>query len=54
MKNKKISNFTIRVEEDLKKRFQAVCKANDSDSSKEVRKFIKEYLSKHSQQKMEF
>lgn len=49
---KDISNLTIRIETDLKKRFGAVTKANDSDISKELRKFIKEYLSRHSQQKM--
>jgi len=48
------TNFTIRVEEDLKQRFISVCKANETDSSKEIRKFIKDYLSKNSQTKMEF
>lgn len=48
------TNFTIRVEEDLKQRFIAVCKANETDASKEMRKFIKDYLAKHSQTKMEF
>ncbi len=52
--HEKRTNFTIRVEEDLKKRFIAVCKVNDTDASKEMRKFMKEFLSKHSQRKMEF
>ncbi len=47
--SEKISNFTIRIDEDLKKRFVQVCKANDSDASKEVRKFIKKYLAENSQ-----
>ncbi len=54
MKKEKITHFTVRVEDDLKKRFSAVAKANDSDASKEVRKFIKEYLAKYSQQKISF
>jgi len=53
MSSKEISNLTIRIETDLKKRFGAVTKANDSDASKELRKFIKAYLAKHSQQKMD-
>jgi len=47
--SEKLSNFTIRIEEDLKKRFVQVAKANDSDASKEVRKFIKRYLAENSQ-----
>lgn len=42
------SNFTIRVEEDLKQRFINVCKANETDASKEIRKFIKKYLAENS------
>jgi len=49
MNNKKVVNYTFRVDEDLKNRFIAVCKANDTDSSKELRKFIKQYLAKNSQ-----
>ena len=49
MEEKKIVNYTFRVEKDLKDRFVAVCKANDTDSSKELRKFIKQYLAKNSQ-----
>ncbi len=44
---KQISNFTIRVDTTLKNRFIKVAKENDSDSSKEVRKFIKEYLKRY-------
>lgn len=59
MENKKTRheqriNFTIRIEKDLKQRFISVCKANETDASKEMRKFIKDYLSKNSQAKMEF
>jgi len=48
------TNFTIRIEEDLKQRFISVCKVNETDASKEIRKFIKNYLSKNSQSKIEF
>jgi len=49
MKDKKIINYAFRIDKDLKDRFLAVCKANDTDSSKELRKFIKQYLVKNSQ-----
>lgn len=52
-KDKKI-NFNVKVEEDIKNRFLAVCKANDSAASQEIRKFMKEYLNKYSQQTMTF
>ena len=54
MNEKKIVNYTFRVDKDLKDRFVEVCKANDTDSSKELRKFIKQYLSKHAQLTMQF
>jgi len=41
--------FNIKVEDELKERFLRVAKENDTDGSKEVRKFMKEYLSKNSQ-----
>ncbi len=47
MLNKEISNLTIRIETDLKKKFGVATKANDSDISKELRKFIKDYLRKN-------
>ena len=52
--SKEISNLTIRIETDLKKRFGVATKANDSDISKELRKYIKKYLSENEQIKMEF
>jgi len=54
MEEKKIINYTIRVEKDLKDRFLQVCKSNDSDSSKEIRKFMKEYLRKNAQTSIKF
>ena len=50
-KNNKI-NFNIKVEEDIKNRFVSVCKNQDTSASMEIRKFMKEYLSKHSQTTM--
>jgi len=53
METKKIKkNYNIKVEEDLRKRFIAVCKENDTSGSMEIRKFIKEYLKNNSQTKM--
>jgi predicted transcriptional regulator len=45
----KIVNFTIRVDEDLKLRFTKIAKLKDSDASKEVRKFMKKYVSENAQ-----
>lgn len=46
--------FNIKIEEDLKNRFLAVAKANDDNGSQLIRKFIKDYLIKNSQTKMNF
>ena len=51
---KKDVRLNIKIEEDLKKRFIAVAKANDEDCSKLVRRFVKEYLIKNSQTKFNF
>jgi len=53
-KKKDTTNINIRIDRSLKDRFIAVCKENESDSNKEIRKFIKEYLKKHSQTTMDF
>lgn len=37
----------IKIDEDLKKAFISACNSNDSDASKELRKFIKNYISKN-------
>ena len=53
MNEKKVKvNFNFKVEEDIKDRFVSVCKANDSAAAQELRKFMKDYLQQHSQQKM--
>lgn len=46
--------LNIKIEEDLKKRFIAVAKNNDENGSMLIRKFIKDYLIKNSQSKMNF
>ena len=53
-KKKPIIALNIKMEEDLKNRFLAVAKANDDNGSQLIRKFIKDYLIKNSQTKMNF
>ena len=51
MKNTdKEKRATIRVNESDWDLFKQLCKANESDASKEVRKFIKSYIAEHSHQ----
>ena len=40
----KMSNLTIRIDENLKHDFIAAAKENDIDASKLVRQFIKKYV----------
>jgi len=40
---------TIRVEKELWNKFKKIAKYKDSDASKEIRKFIKQYLAENSQ-----
>jgi len=44
-----IKVINIRVDEEKWERFKKVSKANESDASKEVRKFINRYLSENAQ-----
>ena len=41
---------TIRINENEWDLFRELAKANESDASKEIRKFIKEYIAEHSHQ----
>ena len=51
MKNTdKEKRATIRVNESDWDLFKQLCKANESDASKEIRKFIKNYIAEHSHQ----
>jgi antitoxin component of RelBE/YafQ-DinJ toxin-antitoxin module len=54
MQNKNKVNFTIRIDKELKDRFVKVCKQNDTDSSKEIRRFVKTFLEQHAQKKFNF
>ena len=48
MKNTDLTKATILIERDTWKLFRDLCKANESDASKEVRKFIKQYIANNS------
>ena len=48
MKNTDITKATILIERDTWKLFRDLCKANETDASKEVRKFIKQYIAENS------
>lgn len=50
----KTVRLNINIAKDLKERFMAVAKENDTDSNKLVRQWIKEYLAKNSQTKIQF
>jgi len=45
----KMVHKTIRVEKELWDKFKKVAKCKDSDASKEIRRFIKQYLAENSQ-----
>jgi len=45
----KMVHKTIRVEKELWDKFKKIAKYKDSDASKEIRKFIKQYLAENSQ-----
>ena len=46
MKNK-YKHMTIRINWNDWELFKELCKANESDASKEIRKFIKEYIAQN-------
>ena len=50
MKNTDLTKATILIERDTWKLFRDLCKTNETDASKEIRKFIKSYIAKHSHQ----
>lgn len=53
-KNDNKVNFNVKVERDIKDRFIKVCENNDTKASQEIRKFMRDYLQKHSQMSMNF
>jgi len=40
----------IRLDQNLKDAFLSTCKSQDTTASQELRKFMREYVKKHSQQ----
>jgi len=44
MKNTDLTKATILIERDTWKLFRDLCKTNETDASKEIRKFIKQYI----------
>jgi len=44
METKKIKNRTIMIEENDWNTFKKLTKLNDTDASKEIRKFIRKYI----------
>lgn len=45
-----ISQLPVKVDKDLKDAFIKCCKSQDSSASQELRKFMKDYVRKYSQQ----
>lgn len=43
--------ITIVTDDDEWELFKKLCRKNNSDASKEVRKFIREYIKKHKEEK---
>ena len=50
MKNTDLIKATILIERDTWKLFRELAKTNESDASKEVRKFVKRYIAEHNNQ----
>ncbi len=48
MKNTDLTKATILIERDTWKLFRDLCKLNETDASKEIRKFIKQYIADNS------
>jgi len=48
MKNTDITKATILVDRDTWSLFRKICKLNETDASKELRKFMKAYIAENS------
>jgi len=46
--DKKVT-ITFQIEKSLRETFKKVCKANDDDASKVLRRFIKDYINQNKQ-----
>jgi hypothetical protein len=44
--------ITVKVEQDLREVFVLSCKQQDSSAAQELRKFMRDYVKKHGQQKL--
>ncbi len=42
----------VRVDKDLRDAFIEACRRNDSTASQELRRFMRDYVKKHGQQKL--
>jgi hypothetical protein len=49
MFERKMKKTSLTLDEDDYKLFKEICKINNSDASKELRKFIEDYISKNQQ-----
>ncbi len=49
MEIQRINIINLLLNEEMWEKFKKLCKANESDASKEMRKFIKRYVAEHSQ-----
>ncbi|KQK32673.1 hypothetical protein [Acinetobacter baumannii] len=45
-----LSNLPIRVDQELKEAFISCCKSQDSTASQELRKYMRDYVKRFSQQ----
>ena len=44
-----MKNMNIKIDDDLKKSFLEICKANDKSGSQVIRDFIRKYVAKNGQ-----
>ncbi len=47
MKNDNVSVITLKVDSSLKSDFSFFCKKNETDVSKQIRLFMREYVDRH-------
>lgn len=51
-KNSETVGYTIRVKKELKDTFVKCCQNQDTDSSKEIRAFMRSYIKKNGQKQL--
>lgn len=47
METSKEIKTTLRINKEIWEKFKKICKENETDASKEIRKFIKNFLKDH-------